>query len=316
VSRWRPSANIDNLGQRARLLAELRQFFAERGVLEVETPLLCTSGVTDPALSNFTVPCGATERFLQTSPEYAMKRLLAAGSGDIYQIGKAFRMGEQGARHNPEYTLLEWYREGFDHHRLIREVGELVATLLGRGAWQVWPWRALLQHVLGPGIDCADRDELERQAGDILSNVPGGLDRDGLLDLLVSHCVEPAIAAWGIVFIVDYPASQAALSRLLSSSGGSAVAARFECYVDGMELANGYWECGDPDELRARFDDDNRKRRALSLPERAIDPDFLAAMEAGLPDCAGVAMGIDRLLALRVGVDRLEEVLAFDWSRC
>jgi lysyl-tRNA synthetase class 2 len=245
-----------------------------------------------------------------------MKRLLAAGSGDIYQIGKAFRMGEQGARHNPEYTLLEWYREGFDHHRLIREVGELVATLLGRGAWQVWPWRALLQHVLGPGIDCADRDELERQAGDILSNVPGGLDRDGLLDLLVSHCVEPAIAAWGIVFIVDYPASQAALSRLLSSSGGSAVAARFECYVDGMELANGYWESGDPDELRARFDDDNRKRRALSLPERAIDPGFLAAMEAGLPDCAGVAMGIDRLLALRVGVDRLEEVLAFDWSRC
>lgn len=316
MSQWRSGGVEGGLTHRARLLGQLREYFAQANVLEVETPLLCSAGVTDPALHNFSVPAGNGERYLQTSPEYAMKRLIAGGSGDIYQICKAFRMGEQGPRHNPEYTLLEWYRLGFDHHRLIREVGELVSSVLERDGWQVWSWSRLLQHVLGSDIDFSDQQALERRAQAALGEVPQSLDRDALLDLLMSHCVEPAIASWGVVFVVDYPPSQAALARIVSDPSGEPVAARFECYVDGVELANGYWECSDPQDLRSRFAADNQKRRAQGSPERGVDEVFLAAMEAGLPDCAGVALGVDRLLALRLGRSRLDEVLAFGWDRC
>ena len=312
---WRPGANNAIQRQRAALLADLRNYFAHRGVIEVETPLLCRAGVSDPALENFEVPSGQETRFLQTSPEYAMKRLLAAGSGDIFQICKAFRLEEQGVRHNPEYTLLEWYRLGFDHYQLAREVGELVAAVLERPGWQVWSWQGVFQEVLGAGAHCASRDDLEELALGKVGDIPLDLDRDGLLDLLMSHCVEPAISGWGIVFIVDYPPSQAALAQQILGASGDLHGARFECYVDGIELANGYWECGDAAELRARFTSDNLLRRTRGQPERIADEYLLEALTAGLPPCAGVALGVDRLLALKSGAKNLDAVLSFGWSR-
>lgn len=314
MAAWQPGASIEALRARARLLADLRAFFAAQGVLEVETPLLCQAGVTDPHLEPLVVDTGTAPRFLQTSPEYAMKRLLAAGSGDIYQIGKAFRAGEIGRRHNPEYTLLEYYRVGIDHRQLAAEVARLVATLLGRDGWQVWPYRTLFQHLLAIDPHRAALSDLQRVAQAVAGDTPADLDRDTTLDLLMSHAVEPAMAGWGVVIVTDYPASQAALARTTSVSGVE-VGCRFECYADGIELANGYWELGDAAELRRRFEADNARRAATGLLERPIDEAMLAAHEAGLPDCAGVALGVDRLLALQLGVSDIRQVLAFDWHR-
>jgi lysyl-tRNA synthetase class 2 len=310
---WRPSASPEALRARARLLADIRQFFSSRKVMEVETPLLASAGVTDPALEPFCVNAEDGQRFLQTSPEYAMKRLLAAGSGDIYQIAKAFRASEQGARHNPEYTILEWYRLGFDHHQLIREVAELLLCLLDRPGWQVWPWQQLFSHVLNVDAVRSSTPELVACASAVLGHEPPHLDRDGLLDLLMSHAIEPAIAPWGVVFVVDYPASQAALARRFERDGSS-WGARFECYVDGIEIANGYWEAGDADDLRARFAVDNQIRETRGLPTRPIDERLLAALEAGLPDCAGVALGVDRVLMLQQNSERIDDTLAFPWE--
>lgn len=311
---WRPSASLEALHARARLLASIRQFFAARQVLEVETPLLASAGVTDPALEPFCVDTAAGVRFLQTSPEYAMKRLLAAGSGDIYQLAKAFRADEQGARHNPEYTLLEWYRLGFNHHQLIREVAELLVLVLDRRGWQVWPWEQLFSHVLNLDAPNSSVQQLADCATKVLGHEPPDLDRDGLLDLLMTHAIEPAIASWGMVFVVDYPASQAALARRFER-GGSLWGARFECYVDGIEMANGYWEASDAHDLRTRFNADNQIRVSRGLPEYPVDERLLAAMEAGLPDCAGVALGVDRVLMLQEHSERIDNTLAFAWDR-
>lgn len=311
---WRPSASLEALRARARLLASIREFFAARQVLEVETPLLASAGVTDPALEPFCVDTSVGVRFLQTSPEYAMKRLLAAGSGDIYQLAKAFRADEQGARHNPEYTLLEWYRLGFTHHQLIREVAELLLLVLDRPGWQVWPWEQLFSHVLNLDAANSNVQQLADCATKVLGHEPPVLDRDGLLDLLMTHAIEPAIASWGMVFVVDYPASQAALARRFER-GGSLWGARFECYVDGIEMANGYWEARDAHDLRTRFNADNQIRVSRGLPEYPVDERLLAAMEAGLPDCAGVALGVDRVLMLQEHSERIDNTLAFAWDR-
>lgn len=311
---WRPGASLDALRARARLLSDIRQFFSARQVLEVETPLLATAGVTDPALEPLCVVTAGNTRFLQTSPEYAMKRLLAAGSGDIYQLAKAFRANEQGVRHNPEYTILEWYRLGFDHHQLIREVAELLVLVLGRPGWQVWRWSQLFSHVLDLDAAQSPHAQLVECANAVLGHKPPALDRDGLLDLLMSHAIEPAIASWGVVFVVDYPASQAALAKRFERNG-SYWGARFECYVDGIEIANGYWEASDADDLRLRFAVDNETRASRGLPESPIDERFLAAVEAGLPDCAGVALGVDRVLMLQQKSQRIDDTLAFSWDR-
>lgn len=316
---WRPSASLDALTARASLLLRLRTFFAARGVMEVETPLISLATVTDPAIDALTL-AGVfpkePQRFLQTSPEYAMKRLIAAGTGDIFQVSKAFRLGEQGRKHNPEFTLLEWYRLGWDHAALMREVGELVGEVLGRSGWQIWPYRTLFQQVLDvdPLDDGVDDAQLKTVAQTHLGEVPADLDRDGLLDLLMSHCVEPTLRDAGVVFVTDFPPSQSALSRLMRVQGRS-VAARFECYIDGVEVANGYWEQSDATALRERFASDNAVRRQRGLVERAPDERLLAAQDAGLPECAGVALGVDRLLALQLGVDEISEVISFDWSR-
>lgn len=320
MSDWRPSAPLVNLNERAALLAQLRAFFSDRAVLEVETPLLSQATVPDPGIEVFPVPAAgseATPRYLQTSPEFAMKRLLAAGAGDIYQISKAFRQGEAGRHHNPEFTLLEWYRVGWDHAALMREVAELLSAVLGSKGWQVWPYRALFAELLNidPMADGDSRAVPESWlsvARTRLGDVPQDLDRDAFLDLLMSHCIEPTLGGWGVVFVTDFPPSQAALARKTRVASHT-VAARFECYVQGRELANGYWEQSDVSSLAQQLEADNVRRRYRQLPKRPIDQRLLAAHEHGLPDCAGVALGVDRLLALKLGADSLADVISFAW---
>ena len=317
VSQWLPSASPEGLAARADLLQVLRHFFRDRGVMEVDTPLLSQGTVPDPSIDVFTVPGGGNEpdRYLQTSPESAMKRLLAAGSGDIFQICKAFRQGEAGRHHNPEFTLLEWYRVGWDHAVLMREVAELLGTVLSSDGWQVWPYRALFIELLG--VDPLDEQISLKTLMDLaesrIGSVPEGLDRDAVLDLLMSHCIEPGISDWGMVFITDFPPSQAAMARCISV-GDATVAARFECYVRGKELANGYWEQIDADALAAQLEAENTRRRQRGLPERPVDERLLAAHHHGLPDCAGIALGVDRLLALKLGAENLGEAISFDWD--
>jgi lysyl-tRNA synthetase class 2 len=298
------------------LLGLIRSFFAERDVLEVDTPLLCRSGVTDPSIEPFVVERGASidrPRFLQTSPEYTMKRLLAAGSGAIYQLARAFRDGEAGSRHNPEFTLLEWYRPGYDHHQLMAEVAELVNVCLGERALHRFSYRQLFEQQLA--IDpftapVSDLMDLARQHID--TGIVSG-ERDLWLDLLMSHVLEPQLARLGMCFIYDYPASQAALARVVEVDG-QPVGQRFELYVDGMELANGYFELTDAAEQRRRFEQDNQRRREYGQPERPLDEQLLTALAQGLPSCSGVALGVDRLLMLVMGEPDIRNVLAFDWE--
>ncbi len=314
---WQPGAGSTQLHARAKLLADIRRFFADRGVLEVETPLLCRAGVTDPAVEPLRVERGesvSAPRYLQTSPEYAMKRLLAAGSGPIYQIERAFRDGEAGARHNPEFTLLEWYRPGFDHQQLMAESADLVRHCIGDRPLNQRSYRDLFRETLGLDPFAASLEELEgtaRRHVDV-----GGLsgDRDLWLDLLMTHLIEPELAALGLCFVYDYPASMAALSKV-EEVDGEQVGRRFELYVDGIELANGYCELTDPSEQRSRFERDNCRRREHGLPEHPLDEALLAALEHGLPECSGIALGVDRLLMLATGAGDIRQVLAFDWER-
>jgi len=320
MTEWRPSASLANLTERANLLTRLRAFLSDRGMLEVETPLLSQGTVPDPGIAVFKIPTdggGAGPRYLQSSPEFAMKRLLAAGAGDIFQIGKAFRCGEVGRHHNPEFTLLEWYRVGWDHAALMREVAALVGEVLETQGWQVWPYRALFGELLaidpleeGDGHD-APASWL-RAAREQMDAVPKGLDRDAVLDLLMSHCIEPGIRDWGVVFVTDFPPAQAALART-HQIDHKTVAARFECYVHGQELANGYWEQTDAGALEEQLNTENSRRQMRGLTPRPIDKRLLAAQRHGLPDCAGVALGVDRLLALKLGAENLAEVISFDW---
>ncbi|MEZ5501782.1 MAG: EF-P lysine aminoacylase EpmA [Halioglobus sp.] len=315
---WRPAADITSIRQRATLLSRLREFFAARSILEVETPLLCGTGITDPSIAPFTVRCGDAAkppRYLQTSPEYAMKRLLAAFPEPIFQITRAFRDGEAGRRHNPEFSLLEWYRPGFDHHRLMTEVADLVRFCLGERPLLRYSYRELFLQQLQVDPFIADEADLEAVARRHLD--PGALsgDRDCWLDLLMSHVLEPRLGIGEICFVYDYPASQAALAQIVAADDVQ-VGQRFELYVDGVELANGYCELTDAREQRLRFERDNARRRARGLSENPLDERLLAALEHGLPRCSGVALGIDRLLMLVTGASDIREVLAFDWERC
>jgi lysyl-tRNA synthetase class 2 len=320
VTDWQPGTGIPVLRARAELFATLRSFFAGRGVLEVDTPLLASHGVTDPAIEPLQVTGAAEPRFLQTSPEFFMKRLLAAGSGPIYQLGKVFRAREFGARHNPEFTMLEWYRPDYVLRELIDEVTALVIACVGAGggttpAVAVRAYGELFDEVFGIDPHRATVDELANMARGITDTGDLALDRDGWLDLLMTHGVEPALQGRGLVFVCDYPESQAALARCVDRDG-ILVADRFEAYLDGIELANGYRELRDPGELEARAARDNRLRAARGQPYRALDPRLLAAQEAGLPDCSGVALGVDRLLMYLLGAERLDAVLPFAWERC
>lgn len=322
MSDWRPGATRAALQARGELFATLRDFFAKRNVLEVDTPALARFSVTDPAIESLVVAPSvppaqrsSSPMFLQSSPEFAMKRLLAAGSGPIYQLGKAFRDGEVGGRHNPEFSLLEWYRPGFTLHQLIEEVAELVCVCLGRDAWQLVSYHQLFDEVLDVDPWQMKASDLQKIAREHLDVGELELDFDGWLDLLMSHVVEPTLAPRGIQFVCDYPASQAALARCVDR-GGRQVAERFELYVDGLELANGYQELLDAKVLTERAVSDNERRRVARQESRVLDPRLCAAMESGLPDCSGVALGVDRLLMAQLGVDQLSAVMPFDWTRC
>jgi lysyl-tRNA synthetase class 2 len=312
---WRPTASLGALKSRAAMLAAAREFFAERGVLEVETPVLSAAAVSDPQIESLTTRVAgiAAPFYLCTSPEHAMKRLLAAGSGDIYQICRVFRDAERGRWHNPEFTLLEWYRLGFDDAALMSEVEALIGSLLApyrklEPAERLSYSAALQRHA---GVDpqhASERDltEAARSHGIVCQ---ADLDRDAKLDLLMGLVVGPRLGTERPCFICDYPASQAALARL--KPGSPPVAARFELYLDGVELANGFHELSQSVEQRARFVQDLRLRRARGQLQPPLDERLLAALAAGLPDCAGVALGFDRLAAIALAAPRLADAMAF-----
>ncbi|MGO9515104.1 MAG: EF-P lysine aminoacylase EpmA [Steroidobacteraceae bacterium] len=312
---WRPSTTHAALRQRAALLARVRAFFAARGVLEVETPVLSSAGASDPQIQSLMTHVSGVPGtlFMSSSPEFPMKRLLAAGSGDIYQLCKVFRDAERGRWHNPEFTLLEWYRLGFDDAALMTEVETLIAELLAperrlEPAERLTYRQALRRHA---GVDAhtASERELERAAEEHGIVCQGELDRDAKLDLLMGAVVGPNLGRERPCFICDYPASQASLARL--KPGLPRVAARFECYLDGIELANGFHELADADEQRGRFARDLAIRRAQGRLEPPVDERLLAALAAGMPDCAGVALGFDRLVAITLKATRLSQAMAF-----
>lgn len=310
-----PDADLDALRARAEMLAVIRQHFAEQGVLEVETPLLCSTTAMDPLLESFPVATSFGSRFLQTSPEFPMKRLLAAGSGCIYQVCKSFRANDLGRRHNPEFSMLEWYRVGWSAEQLQQEVLDL-AVKVGELFGAQWPihetqsYRGLFTKVVGVDPFHATVDELARVASQHLESELPDLDRLGWLDLLMSMVVEPAMPT-GLTMVVDFPAEQAALAQKAQDDQGDWVAKRFELYVNGVELANGYQELTDAVEQRQRFEADNEQRKALGFAPLPIPEALLQAMEQGIPDCAGVALGLDRLLMLALGKSSIEEVISF-----
>jgi lysyl-tRNA synthetase class 2 len=316
---WRPSAALSVLRRRADMLAATRAFFAARGVLEVETPVLSAGGVTDPQIESLTTRVAGFPRafYLSTSPEFPMKRLLAAGSGDIYQICRVFRDGESGRWHNPEFTMIEWYRLGLDDAALMSEVEELVRSLLAPRrqlpAAERLSYAAALQRHAGVDAFAADERTLAAAATAHGIVCDAALDRDARLDLLMGFVVGPRLGFPRPTFICDYPASQASLARL--KPGSPSVAARFECYLDGIELANGFHELSNATEQRARFLRDLATRRDRGQPAPHIDEGLLGALSAGLPDCAGVALGFDRLVGLAVGADALAQAMAFPIQR-
>ncbi len=318
LEEWWPSATREALKQRAETLEQIRRFFGRRGVLEVETPCLSRAGTPDPNLYSYVVQgfgqAGA-EFYLHTSPEFSMKRLLAAGSGPIFQMARVFREGEQGRWHNPEFTLLEWYRPGFDHVLLMGEVEELVAEVLDSPACERLSYRDAFREYAGMDPHRATRAGLRDHAKRLGINFTetGMEDEEAYLDLILSHRVAPCLGFDRPVFIHDFPQSQAALARI--REGDPPVAERFELFIHGMEIANGFHELTDPVEQRERFEAENAKRRARGLPCIPIDERFLAALEQGLPDCAGVALGLDRLLMVRLGATDIAEVLAFPIDR-
>lgn len=322
---WRPTAPLDALRLRARLYATIRAFFAERAVLEVETPVLSVAGNTDANIASFSLEfSGRTDgaprtRWLRTSPEFPLKRLLAAGVGDCYELGRVFRDGEAGGRHNPEFTMLEWYRVGWDHRRLIDETVALVQAAVAlverRALVTTTTFRDLYRERLGLDPFAADDAALRAALGDVAID-PEGLTRDDWLDLLMTHRLQPSFDRDRILVVHDWPASQCALAKLRAGEGDApAVAERFELYLGPLELANGYHELTDAGEQRARFLRDLAVRADRGAARPPLDEGLLAAMAAGLPDCAGVALGVERLLMAMLGTDRIADVLAFDFAR-
>ena len=319
LSTWRPSASIENLKARAKIISTIREFFAARDVWEVETPLLNVGATTDVYIESFKTQYHAlgsktTHTFyLPTSPEFAMKRLIAAGSGCIFQISKTFRNGECGRWHQPEFTLLEWYRIDFDHHALMREVDALLTLILKTRPAKKYSYAELFKEFLKFDPHTASLKELVAYLAyqditvDFGEQIP---TQDTYLQLLLSHCIEPHLGFDEPVFIYDFPASQAALARI--QPGSPPLAARFEVYVRGMELANGFYELTDAAEQEQRFLQDQQQRQRLGLATVPYDAALIAALTAGLPNCAGVALGMDRLVMLALQSEHIKEVISFE----
>lgn len=298
------------LTRAAEFRSDIRAFMSERNILEVSPPLADRYAVTDPALQSIAVEINGAAWFLQTSPEFALKRLLSLGSGDIYSLSKVFRSDEFGRWHNPEFTMLEWYRCGFDHHDLMTEVEQLV-----RCCWPDAPAIERVSHnelfgdILGLNSLSASEAQLIEAARSLGYSGAFESDKASLLDLLWVLAIEPSVRDRAF-FVYDFPIEQAALART-SFVSGVPRAHRFELVINGLELANGFWELTDPVEQARRFSEDNAKRRAMGLSEVQADPRLLEALKRGLPECAGVALGVDRLLALASGFSSLAELAPF-----
>ena len=314
---WQPTASLDNLRLRAELLTKLRVFFAARNILEVDTPALSRAGATDRHIQSFRVEDDRRGHlYLHTSPEFPMKRLLAAGSGDIYQLCKVFRSGEAGRLHNPEFTMLEWYRVGFDHHQLMAEVAVLIGGLIPElGPPEFLTYREAFQMHAGFDVATSGSKECIAALNRAGRRVPAEdqLDHDGWLDMVAGDLVYPALGKGRLTFIYNYPASQAALARVWP--GETPVAERFEAFVDGVELVNGFHELADAAEQRLRFETDGTYRKQHGLMDVPMDERLLSALGHGLPDCAGVALGFDRLVMVAAAARSLEEVIAFPADR-
>ncbi len=321
---WRPTATLERLRLRALLLGRVRAYFESTGALEVETPALVQAAVTDVHLESLRVADdssgsgGATAGYLQTSPEYAMKRLLCAGAPDIYQVCKVFRAGERGRRHNPEFTMVEWYRKGQDHHALMRDVEALIRHLLE-------PVRTF-----GPSESVSYSEAFERRLGlnplhapvaavmaaveaagvHVPDSMRAGTSRDDVLDLATGTVVADSFAKDRLTFLYDFPASQAALAQIRGD-----VASRFEAFWGPLELANGFHELGTAVEQAARFAADLEQRHAKGQSVRPVDQLFIDALAAGLPPCAGVALGFDRLVMVASDATRIDEVITFPIER-
>jgi lysyl-tRNA synthetase class 2 len=322
VGDWAPTAAIDLLRARAAMLARIRAYFAAQGVLEVQTPVLSAAAVSDPQIESIeAAPARGPRLFLQTSPEYPMKRLLAAGLGDSYQVCPVFRDGESGRLHNPEFTMIEWYRLDFGAAEMQHDVDRVLRVACAD--IRILPpsrsvsYRAALRDACG--IDCVVSSVAEMRAAAAQRGLePARVDswgRDDWLDLLMGAVVGPTLGHDAPVFLEDYPPSQAALARLKRAEDGTQVAERFELYVGGLELANGFRELGDAVEQRRRFEQDQNMRRARGLPVRPIDERLLAALKHGLPDSAGVALGFDRLVMAAHRLPAVEAAMAFSAPR-
>jgi lysyl-tRNA synthetase class 2 len=308
---WQPTGSIQALKARACLYQQLRAFFHARGVLEVETPALSQAGNTDPNIASFSVNTPQGLRYLHTSPEYPMKRLLAAGSGDIYQICKVWRQDESGRRHNPEFSMLEYYRVGFSYQQLMQEVAELLNLAIPslQVEPQILTYRQAFLEILALDPYEASIEQLANCAQQQQIDIQGELNHQAWLDLLFTHCIEASFPSDRLSFICHYPASQAALARVRLEEGHW-VAERFEVYLGPLELGNGYQEQTDADKLERVLVAD-AKQQAQDIP---VDQRFIAAVQAGMPFSAGIALGLDRILLCRMQAKQLPSVLSFAWE--
>ena len=317
ISDWRPSTSVDYLRQRADVIAALRAFFAERELWEVETPILGVAGNTEPGIRSLSARCNVAglsqQMWLHTSPEFAMKRLLAAGSGAIFQIVRVFRDGEVGRLHNLEFTLLEWYRPGFDTTALMTEVAALIDHILGPKPYQRLSYRQAFLSALAIDPFCASDTQLQRVCEDTgLVTAATPISRNQALEYLMATQVAPALADHRC-FVYDFPAEQASYARIRMET--PAVAERFELSINGIEIANGYQELIDANEQRERFEAEQHARQDRGLDFIPMDERLVAALDHGLPVCAGVAVGVDRLVMLALGMDRISDVIAFAADR-
>jgi len=305
---WQPTATIETLKKRSKLMKIIRDFFYSRKFLEVDTPLLCKFGVTDPYNDNFTSNYFGQKYYLQTSPEYHLKRLLCAGSGDLFQITKAFRHESAGKHHNPEFTMLEWYRLDWCEQKLIDEVLDLITSILGEISIQRFSYQKLFEQFCNLNPFNITAIQLMNYAIDKnIVNYDLNMDKDSWLALIMSHFIEPKLVELGGACVIyDFPKSQASLAVIKGE-----VAKRFEIYVNGIELANGFYELTDPSEQLNRFKNDNLQRQSDLKPDMEPDFYFLEALSEGLPQCSGVALGVDRLLMLALKLNTIEQVLSF-----
>jgi len=307
---------------RAKMLANIRRFFEQRAVLEVETPLLCSATGTDPQLDFFSsiYHCAPNNKtmYLQTSPEFAMKRLLAAGSGSIFQICKAFRNGELGRFHNPEFSILEWYRVDFTMDQLMDEVVDLITELLGPGPDEVYKVSYVDVFKQATGLNPLDFCQLRYAEYAVNNNIKDavslcGDDHSMWLDFIFSYKVQTTLEGYSLAMVYGYPAIQSSLARI--NTEDSAVADRFEVFIKGIEIGNGFFELSDASEQEKRFDKENQCRQKKGLPVVQKDKHFLQALHAGLPDCSGIALGLDRLLMVMCNAQALDDVIAFPFER-